>query len=231
MTSATTRILIADDQADVRSGLRLVLDAQPDMTVVGEAANGAAAIEMARHLRPDIVFTDIRMPRVDGLEVTRQLSGPQVSDPIRVIVMTIFDLDDYVTRALHNGACGFLLKRSGPMLLIEAARAAMAGDTMISPQITVRLLRRLTPPPAATRPDAGVLTTRELDIARGVAHAKTNAEIAADLFISPGTVKTHMASIQAKLNARNRVGIAAWVWATGHVEPLGGLYGQERRSF
>jgi DNA-binding NarL/FixJ family response regulator len=220
MTAATTRILIADDQADVRSGLRLVLDAQPDMTVVGEAANGAAAIEMARHLRPDIVFTDIRMPRVDGLEVTRQLSGPQVSDPIRVIVMTIFDLDDYVTRALHNGACGFLLKRSGPVLLIEAARAAMAGDTMISPQITVRLLRRLTPPPAATRPDAGKLTTRELDIARGVAHAKTNAEIAADLFISPGTVKTHIASIQAKLNTRNRVGIASWVWATGHVEPL-----------
>jgi DNA-binding NarL/FixJ family response regulator len=220
MTAATTRILIADDQADVRSGLRLVLDAQPDMTVVGEAANGAKAIEMARHLRPDIVFTDIRMPRVDGLEVTRQLSGPRVSDPIRVIVMTIFDLDDYVTRALHNGACGFLLKRSGPTLLIEAARAAMAGDTMISPQITVRLLRRLTPPPAATRPDAGVLTTRELDIARGVAHAKTNAEIATDLFISPGTVKTHVASIQAKLNARNRVGIAAWVWATGHVEPL-----------
>lgn len=220
MTAATTRILIADDQADVRSGLRLVLDAQPDMTVIGEAANGAAAIEMARHLRPDIVFTDIRMPRVDGLEVTRQLSGPRVSDPIRVIVMTIFDLDDYVTRALHNGACGFLLKRSGPTLLIEAARAAMAGDTMISPQITVRLLRRLTPPPAATRPDAGVLTTRELDIARGVAHAKTNAEIAADLFISPGTVKTHIASIQAKLNARNRVGIAAWVWATGHAEPL-----------
>lgn len=230
MTAATTRILIADDQADIRSGLRLVLDAQPDMTVVGEAANGAAAIEMARHLRPDIVFADIRMPRVDGLEVTRQLSGPQVSDPIRVIVMTIFDLDDYVTRALHNGACGFLLKRSGPMLLIEAARAAMAGDTMISPQITVRLLRRLTPPPAATRPDAGVLTTRELDIARGVAHAKTNAEIAADLFISPGTVKTHIASIQAKLNARNRVGIAAWVWATGHVEPLAGLHGKERQT-
>ncbi|MFG2088954.1 MULTISPECIES: response regulator [unclassified Spirillospora] len=229
MTSATTRILIADDQADVRSGLRLVLDAQPDMTVVGEAADGAAAIGMARHLRPDIVFADIRMPRVDGLEVTRRLSGPQVSDPIRVIVMTVFDLDDYVTRALHNGACGFLLKRSGPMLLIEAARAAMAGDTMISPQITVRLLRRLTPPPAATRSDAGVLTPRELDIARGVAHAKTNAEIAGDLFISPGTVKTHIASIQAKLNARNRVGIAAWVWATGHVEP-GGLHGKERQT-
>ncbi|MGP4029828.1 response regulator [Actinomadura sp. 3N407] len=217
MTSSMTRILIADDHADVRGGLRLVLDTQPDMTVVGEAAHGAAAIEMARHLRPDIVLADIRMPRVDGLEVTRRLSGPQVSDPIRVIVITTFDLDDYVLGALRNGACGFLLKRSGPLLLIEAARAAMAGDTLISPQITMRLLRRLTPPATAGRPDTDVLTARELDIARGIAHAKTNAEIAADLFISPGTVKTHVATIQAKLNARNRVGIAAWIWATGGI--------------
>lgn len=204
----TTRILVADDQEEIRSGFRMILDSQPDMTVVAEAADGATAIELARHLMPDVILTDIRMPRVDGLEVTRQLASE-----FRVIVVTTFDLDQYVTSALASGACGFLLKRSGPTLLVEGVRAAMAGDMLISPQLTVRLLRRL----ATRHPDPGAgLTGRELDIAREVAHGKTNAEIAEALFISAGTVKTHIAHIQAKLRVRNRVGIAAWAWSTGH---------------
>ncbi|WP_433331727.1 response regulator [Spirillospora sp. CA-294931] len=204
------RILIADDSADVRSGFRMVLDAQPDMSVVGEAPDGATAIELACHLRPDVVLADVRMPRVDGLELTRRLAGTT-----RVIVVTTFDLDDYLTAALHNGARGCLLKRSGPTLLIEAVRAAMAGDALISPQFTTRLLNRVPTPPLTADP---ALTNRELDIVRGVARGETNAEIAASLFISPGTVKTHLANAQAKLGARNRVGVAAWAWTTGHAK-------------
>ncbi|RSS42598.1 response regulator transcription factor [Streptomyces sp. WAC08241] len=216
-----TRILLADDQDDVRSGFRLVLDSQPDMTVVGEAADGATAYDLARTLRPDVVLADIRMPRLDGLELTRRLAGPQATHPTRVIVVTTFDLDEYVHTALHNGAGGFLLKRSGPALLIEGVRAAMAGDALISPQITVRLLRRLTAPapPPAQAPEPDPLTDREREIVRLIARGHTNARIAADLFISPGTAKTHIAHIQAKLGTANRVGIAAWAWRTGLATP------------
>ncbi|MFJ7593056.1 response regulator [Streptomyces sp. NPDC097617] len=220
----TTRILIADDQKDIRSGFRLILDSQPDMTVVGEAADGESAVALARELRPDVVLADIRMPRLDGLEVTRLLS-PQT----RVVVVTTFDLDEYVHTALRNGACGFLLKRSGPALLIEGVRAAMAGDTLISPQITVRLLSRLTQEGPVAPPAAHPLTEREVEIVQRVARGLTNAEIGAELFISAGTAKTHIANVQAKLGARNRVGIAAWAWEHGiakaeedtHQEPSG----------
>ncbi|MFD3696682.1 response regulator [Streptomyces sp. NPDC058646] len=218
----TTRILIADDQEDIRSGFRLILDSQPDMTVVGEAPDGESAVALARELRPDVVLADIRMPKLDGLEVTRLLA------PVtRVVVVTTFDLDEYVHTALRNGACGFLLKRSGPTLLIEGVRAAMAGDTLISPQITVRLLSRLTaagqdgPDGASPRraapqePQGHPLTGREVDIVRLVARGLTNAEIGAELFITAGTAKTHIANVQAKLGARNRVGIAAWAWEHG----------------
>ncbi|KPI14244.1 two component transcriptional regulator, LuxR family [Actinobacteria bacterium OV450] len=227
MNHAPTRILLADDQDDVRSGFRLVLDSQPDMTVVGEAADGATAFELARSLRPDVVLADIRMPRLDGLELTRRLAGPQAPHPTRVIVVTTFDLDAYVHTALHNGASGFLLKRSGPTLLIEGVRAAMAGDALISPQITVRLLRRLTGTPSsptaarpsAEAPAADPLTDREREIVRLIARGHTNAGIAAELFISPGTAKTHIANIQTKLRTANRVGIAAWAWKTGLATP------------
>ncbi|MFD5463450.1 response regulator [Kitasatospora sp. NPDC127059] len=216
------RILVADDQADVRSAFRMILDVQPDMVVVAEAANGAAAVEEAKRLRPDVVLADIRMPKLDGLEVTRQLAGQ-----CKVIVVTTFDLDEYVHTALRNGAAGFLLKRSGPVLLIEAVRAAMAGDALISPQITVRLLQHMalpgsapTPGPASGMGTPGPLiagpveelTEREREIAELVADGATNAQIGAGLFISPGTVKNHLANIQRKLGARNRVGVAAWVW-------------------
>jgi DNA-binding NarL/FixJ family response regulator len=220
LTGRPTRILIADDQENIRGAFRIILDAQPDMTVVAEAADGAAAVEQARHLRPDVVLADIRMPRLDGLEVTRMLAGPQVEDPIRVVVVTTFDLDDYVHTALRNGACGFLLKRSSPTLLTEAVRAAMSGDTLISPQITVRLLRDLTtPPPTRARRGSTALTERELEITRLVAKGHTNSEIAATVSISSGTAKNHIASIQRKLGVRNRVGIAAWAWETGNAAP------------
>ncbi|MGW9172941.1 response regulator [Streptomyces decoyicus] len=228
MTGTPTRILLADDQDDVRSGFRLVLDSQPDMTVIGEAADGATALDLARRLRPDVVLADIRMPRLDGLELTRLLAGPQATQPTRVVVVTTFDLDDYVHTALHHGACGFLLKRSGPTLLIEGVRAAMAGDALISPQITVRLLRQLSPPPRprtttdnnpASDTGPTPLTAREREIARLVARGSTNQEIATQLVISPGTAKTHLANIQSKLKLRNRVEIAAWAWETGLVLP------------
>lgn len=209
----TTRILIADDQRGIRDAFRMVLDAQPDMTVVGEAPDGTAALSLARRLRPDVVLADIRMPGLDGLELTRALAGADVDEPIRVIVVTTFELDDYVRTALRHGACGFLLKRSGPTLLIEAIRAAMAGDTLISPQLTVRLLRSAIADPAPVEPHA--LSERELEVVRLVAQGRTNAEIAADLFVSPGTVKNHVASIGRKLDVPNRVAIAAWAWSTG----------------
>ncbi|MEU4893737.1 response regulator transcription factor [Streptomyces sp. NPDC044780] len=215
----TTRILLADDQDTVRIGFRLILDSQPDMEVVGEAADGLEAVELARKLRPDVVLADIRMPRMNGLEVTRLLAGPGAEDPIKVIVVTTFDLDEYVHSALRNGACGFLLKRSGPTLLVEAIRAAMAGDAMISPSVTVRLLRHIQEPerPRVKQP-IEALTEREVEIAKLVAQGMTNAEIAGELFISAGTVKTHIANVQRKLDVRNRVGIAAWVWDSERVD-------------
>ncbi|MET8703968.1 response regulator [Kitasatospora sp. NPDC058032] len=217
----TIRVLLADDDEAIRSAYRIILDAQPDIEVVNEAADGEAAVALAQRLRPDVILADIRMPRLDGLELTRRLGGE-----FRVVVVTTFDLDEYVHEAIRAGAAGFLLKRSGPALLAEAVRSAVAGDALISPQITVRLLRRLssgTPQrPAAggraERPQVGPveeLTAREKEIARLVADGATNAEIAAELFISAGTVKNHLASVQRKLGARNRVGIAAWAWESG----------------
>lgn len=212
----TVRILLADDQESVRLGFRLILDSQPDMVVIGEARDGLEAVELAAELNPDVVLADIRMPRLDGLEVTRRLAGPDVEHPVRVVVVTTFGLDEYAHTALRNGACGFLLKRSGPTLLVEAVRAAMAGDTLISPSLTISLLqhhRNAGRPRPAQPMDA--LTGRETEIARLVAKGMTNAEIGAELFISAGTAKTHVANIQRKLSVRNRVGIAAWIWGNG----------------
>jgi len=209
----TLRVLLADDQAMVRGGFRLILESQPGITVAGEAEDGAQAVRLARSLRPDVCLVDIRMPRLDGIEVTRALAGPGVADPLRVVIVTTFDTDEYVYGALRSGAVGFLLKDAGPALLIEAVRAASAGDALISPSVTVRLLQQLAP--ARGRDPAGPghrLSERELDIARSVARGRTNQEIAAELFISLSTVKTHITRIQGKLGVRNRVEIAAWSW-------------------
>jgi DNA-binding NarL/FixJ family response regulator len=204
------RVMIADDQAMVRTGFGMIIGAQPDMELVGEAADGIEAVALARRLRPDVALFDIRMPKMDGLEALRLLAGPGVADPIKVVVVTTFDLDEYVHTALRNGAAGFLLKDSGPALLVEAVRAAVSGDALISPSITVRLLEHLSPP--APTGDDGGLSPRELDVVKLAAKGLTNAEIAAQLFISIGTVKTHLGSVQTKLGARNRVEIAAWAW-------------------
>jgi DNA-binding NarL/FixJ family response regulator len=204
------RVLIADDQAMVRTGFGMIIGAQPDMEVVGEAADGVEAVALTRRLQPDVALFDIRMPKMDGLEALRLLAGPGVADPVKVVVVTTFDLDEYVHTALRNGAAGFLLKDSGPALLVEAVRAAVSGDALISPSVTVRLLEHLSPP--APSGDDGGLSPRELDVVKLAAKGLTNAEIAAQLFISVGTVKTHLGSVQTKLGARNRVEIAAWAW-------------------
>ncbi|MET8144418.1 response regulator transcription factor [Sphaerisporangium sp. NPDC005288] len=212
------RVLVADDQELVRTGFQMILDAQPDIEVVAAVADGVAAVEQARRLRPDVCLLDIRMPRLDGLEVTRILAGPGVPDPLRVVIVTTFDLDEYVYGALRAGACGFLLKDSGPTLLIEAVRAAANGDALVSPSITVRLLSHLARPiPVVTRPPREPLTDREMDVVRLIARGRTNQEVGGELFISLSTVKTHLASIFAKLGARNRVEIAAWAWEAGVV--------------
>jgi DNA-binding NarL/FixJ family response regulator len=210
------RVLIADDQELMRVGFRMILEAQPDITVVAEVADGPAAVEAARRLRPDVCLLDIRMPGLDGLEVTRLLAGPEVADPIAVVVITMFDTDEYVNTALQHGASGFLLKDCGPALLVEAVRAAVRGDALVAPQVTVRLLRHFRRmPPTRTITPAQVLTDREIDVVRGVARGRTNHEIAGDLFVAVSTVKTHLAAAQAKLGVRNRVEVASWAWHAG----------------
>lgn len=209
------RVLIADDQPLVRAGLRMILDAQPDVTVVGEAADGRAAVDLARSLQPDVCLLDIRMPVLDGIEATRQLAGPGVAQPLAVVVITTFDLDEYVFRAIKAGARGFLLKDAGPELLVEALRAAASGQALLSPRVTVRLLERFArgAGPAAREPREP-LSEREEEVLRVVARGRTNEEIADELHISLSTVKSHLASLMTKLDARNRVELAVWAYET-----------------
>ena len=214
------RVLVADDQEIVRTGLAMILEAQPDIEVVGEAADGREAVALARRLRPDVCLLDVRMPELDGIEATRQLAGPQVDEPLAVVVITTFDLDDYVYGALKAGARGFLLKDAGPALLTQAIHAAADGDVLIAPSVTARLLAAFAgtgpkQPPAQPREP---LTTREEEILIPVAQGWTNHEIADDLHLSISTVKTHLASLMRKLNARNRVELAIWAYETGRIK-------------
>jgi DNA-binding NarL/FixJ family response regulator len=215
----TIRVLVADDQLLVRTGLAMILDAQPDIEVVGEAANGREAVALARQLRPDVCLFDIRMPEMDGIEATRQLAGPHVVDPMAIVIITTFDLDEYVHGALRAGARGFLLKDSGPELLVQAVHAAAEGDALIAPSVTVRLLAGFARQARAAQPEqpAEALTEREEEVLLTVAKGRTNAEIASDLHISLSTAKTHIASLMMKLGARNRVEIAMWAYETGRV--------------
>jgi DNA-binding NarL/FixJ family response regulator len=213
----TIRVVVADDQELVRTGLSMILDAQPDIEVVGQAVNGRDAVTMARHLRPDVCLFDIRMPELDGIEATRLLAGPDVTDPLAIVVITTFDMDEYVHGALRAGARGFLLKDAGPELLVQAIHAAAAGDALIAPSVTARLLARFadTRPGAAPAQPIEPLTEREEEVLVTVARGRTNNEIAAELYISLSTVKTHLASIMSKIGARNRVEIAMWAHETG----------------
>jgi DNA-binding NarL/FixJ family response regulator len=214
-----TRVLVADDQEMVRMGFTMIIDAQPDLEVVADVGDGEAAVEAARRLRPDVCLLDIRMPRLDGLQATRMLAGPDVVNPLKVVVVTTFDQDEYVYGALQAGACGFLLKDVGPTLLLEAIRAAATGGALVSPSVTVRLLEHVAQGRnrGAARQPAQPLSPRELDVVRLVALGRTNAEISAELYLALSTVKTHLGGVQAKLGARNRVEIAAWAWESGLV--------------
>jgi DNA-binding NarL/FixJ family response regulator len=209
VSDAPVRVLLADDQAMVRAGFRMIIESQPDLTVVAEADNGRTAVELAEQLRPDVCLLDIRMPGLDGLAVTDILAGPGAASPLRVVIATTFDADEYVERALRNGAVGFVLKDSGPELLLEAIRAAAKGDALISPSITVRYLDRITG--RAPAPVAHPLSARELEVAQAVARGLGNQEICDELYVSLSTVKSHLTSIQTKLGLRNRVEIAIWV--------------------
>ena len=212
------RVLIADDQDLVRAGLRMILNAQEGVEVIAEAADGASAVTLAQRLRPDVCLFDIRMPGMDGIEATRRLAGPGVDDPLAVVVITTFDLDEYVHGALKAGARGFLLKDAGPELLVQALRAAAKGDALIAPRITRRLLQEFAKVGTVPPQPVESLTEREEEILLTVAKGKTNAEIAEELHISLSTVKTHLASLMRKLDARNRVEIAMWAYETGRVQ-------------
>jgi DNA-binding NarL/FixJ family response regulator len=215
------RVIVADDQELVRTGLTMILNAQAGIEVVGQAVNGREAVDLARSLRPDVCLLDIRMPIMDGIEATRLLAGPDVDQPLAVIVITTFDLDEYVHGALKAGARGFLLKDAGPELLVQAIHAAADGDALIAPSVTVRLLaafadNRAGRPPA--QPIAA-LTSREEEVLVTVARGRTNSEIGDELHISLSTVKTHLASLMGKLGARNRVEMAMWAYETNRMEP------------
>jgi DNA-binding NarL/FixJ family response regulator len=212
----TVRVLVADDQSIVRVGLTTILSEQPGITVVGQAGDGQEAVDLARKLRPDVCLMDIRMPILDGVEATRLLAGPDVTDPIAVVVITTFDTDQNIYGALRAGARGFLLKGAAPEQLVQAIEAAHRGDALIDPAVTARVLASLAAthtgePAQPTEP----LTRREESVLVEVARGRTNAEIAADLYISMSTVKFHLASLMTKIDARNRVELAMWTYETG----------------
>jgi DNA-binding NarL/FixJ family response regulator len=215
----TIRVVVADDQEIVRVGLVMILNAQPGIAVVGEAANGREAVDLARRLRPDVCLFDVRMPIIDGIAATRVLAGPDVADPIAVVLITTFDHDEHVYAALRAGARGFLLKDAGARILSQAIHAAADGDALIAPSVTARLLSTFAESWPAGPPAQPIdpLTDREEQVLLTVARGRTNSEIAAELRITLSTVKSHIASLMTKLGARNRVEIAIWAYETRRI--------------
>jgi DNA-binding NarL/FixJ family response regulator len=216
----TVRVLIADDQQLVRTGFRLILETEEDIKVVAEAANGREAVQLARKLQPDVVLMDIRMPELDGIEATRELAAPDRQPPTRVLILTTFDLDEYVFDALRAGASGFLLKDVAASQLAAGVRMVAAGDALLAPTITRRLIEEFTALQPVELPAAlNDLTPRELEIFRLVAKGLSNTEIAAQLIIGETTVKTHVARLLSKLDLRDRIQAVVLAYETGIVQP------------
>ena len=215
----TVRVVLVDDEAMVRVGLRMVLSSEPDIEVVGEAQDGGEAVDVVAATDPDVVLMDIRMPRVDGLEGARRV--PQAHPEVRVIVLTTFDEDDYVESALRHGVSGFLLKVAPPERLVEAVRTVAGGGGLLDPAVTVRVIESFAASPVRA-PRADVLdrlTERERDVLRLIGRGLSNAEIAAELYLGETTVKTHVSNVLAKLGLRDRVQAVVAAYETGHVRP------------
>ncbi|WP_067568962.1 response regulator transcription factor [Nocardia acidivorans] len=214
------RVVIADDQALVRAGFVALLDAQDDIEVVGEADNGEQAVRLARELVPDVVLMDIRMPILDGLAATREIAATAALSDVRVVVLTTFELDEYVFEAMRAGATGFLVKHTEPADLVKAVRVVAGGDALLSPSVTKRLVEEFAthakPTPARDFPE---LTDREREVMALVAEGLTNAEIAERLFMSPATARTHVSRILLKLNARDRTQLVVMAYESGMVRP------------
>ncbi|HET6752128.1 MAG TPA: response regulator transcription factor [Actinomycetes bacterium] len=218
----TIRVLVVDDQPLIRAGFHKVVEARPDLEVVGEAADGAEAVQQALRLAPDVVLMDVRMPTMDGLEATRRLAGPGVARPTKVLILTTFDLDEYVYEALRAGASGFLLKDAPPEELAAAIRVVAKGDGLLAPSVTRRLIRRFAGQPPPTPTDAGVLnrlTERETEVLRLLARGLSNAQIAEELVVSETTVKSHVARVLMKLGLHDRVQAVVLAYETGFVQP------------
>jgi DNA-binding NarL/FixJ family response regulator len=214
------RVLVADDQAMVRAGFRMILDAEPDIEIVAEAADGAEAVELVGRYTTDVVLMDIRMPKLDGIEATRQVLAR--SESTRVLVLTTFDLNEYVYEALRAGASGFLLKDAPPERLVEAIRVVASGEALLAPSITRRVIEEFAsrpPPRDGLPPELEQLTARELDVLRLMARGRSNGEIAQELFLGETTVKTHVARILGKLRLRDRVQAVVLAYESGLVRP------------
>jgi DNA-binding NarL/FixJ family response regulator len=221
----TVRVLIADDQALVRAGFRVLIESAEDLEVVGEASNGVEAVAMAHVGKPDVVLMDIRMPDMDGLEATRRILADPACADTKVIVLTTFDLDEYVYEALRAGASGFLLKDIDPSDLLSAIRIVAEGDALLAPSVTRRLIAEFARQPARTRADEGALaalTVREREVVALVARGLSNHEIAEELYISPATAKTHVSRAMLKLAARDRAQLVVIAFESGLVSPGGG---------